>query len=61
MTQLIIFMVVTVVLGVSLSSNAGKITQSKKEQLALVVIVYGLLLIAGIVFHVFDPLISLLA
>lgn len=61
MGPLITFMIVTILLGVSLSSNIGKITQSKKEQLALVVIVYGLLLIAGAVFHVFDPLISLLA
>lgn len=60
-TPLITFIVVTVVLGVGLSTNIGKVTQSKKEQLALVVIMYGLLLIAALVFRVFDPLLSLLA
>ena len=61
MGPLITFMIVTILLGVSLSSNIGKITQSKKEQLALVVIMFALLLVAGLVFRVFDPLLSLLA
>lgn len=60
MGPLITFMIVTILLGVSLSSNIGKITQSKKEQLALVVIMFALLLVAGLVFRVFDPLLSLL-
>jgi hypothetical protein len=60
MGALITFMFVTILLGVSLSSNIGKITQSKKEQLALVVIMFALLLVAGLVFRVFDPLLSLL-
>lgn len=61
MGPLITFMIVTILLGVSLSSNIGKITQSKKEQLALVIIMFALLLVAGLVFRVFDPLLSLLA
>jgi hypothetical protein len=60
MGPLITFMIVTILLGVSLSSNIGKITQSKKEQLALVVIMFALLLVAGLVFRVFDPLLTLL-
>ena len=58
MGPLITFMIVTILLGVSLSSNIGKITQSKKEQLALVVIMFALLLVAGLVFRVFDPLLT---
>lgn len=61
MLPTITFIIVAVTLGVALSSNLGKITRSKKEQLTLVVIMYALLLMAGLVFHVFDPLISLLA
>lgn len=60
-TPLVTFIIVTIVLGVGLSANISKVTQSKKEQLALVVVMYGLLLIAALVFRVFDPLLSLLA
>jgi len=46
-----------ILLGVALTSYLGKITQSRRERVALVVILYAVLLVGAFVFHLFDKFI----
>jgi uncharacterized membrane protein YfcA len=43
-----------ILLGVALSSYLGKITQSKSERIAVVIILYLVLLAVAFVFRAFD-------